>query len=91
MVVYNLCSNNIYFSFTKAAFSSPKAQISAVSLSQPKRVGEISVEGLEETSPILSQPFKRRRNVKANPSAFEEAFKDSVISSINSTRDVTDR
>jgi hypothetical protein len=62
-----------------------------MSLSQPKRVGEISVEGVAETSPILSQPFKRRKNVKANPSAFEEAFKDFVASSINSTQDITDR
>lgn len=79
------------FSFIKAAFTSPKAQISAVSLSQPKRVGEISVEGLEETSPVLSQPFKRRRNIKANPSAFEEAFKDFILSATDATHDVTDR
>jgi hypothetical protein len=79
------------FSFIKAAFTSPKAQISAVSLSQPKRVGEISVESLEEISPILSHPFKRRRTVKVNPSAFEEVFKDFVTSSINATQDFTDR
>jgi hypothetical protein len=79
------------FSFTKAAFISPKPQISDVSQSRPKRVSDISVEGLVETSPILSQPFKRRRNIKANPSAFEEAFKDSVASSVDSKGCVTDR
>jgi hypothetical protein len=58
---------------------------------QPKRVGEVSVDSLEETSPILSQLFKRKRKVRANPSAFEDAFKDFHTTSSNSIQDVTDR
>jgi hypothetical protein len=79
------------FSFMKAAFTGNKSQISYVSQSQPKRVSEISVEGLEETSPVLSQPFRRRRNIKANPSVFEEAFEELVASSIDSKGYVRDR
>lgn len=74
----------------EAAITSHKSHISEVSITQPKRVSEISVEGLEETSPILSQPFNRRRTVKANPSAFEEAFKD-VVFPVISKRNAKDR
>jgi hypothetical protein len=75
----------------KAAFATHISHISEVSQSRPKRASEISVEGFEETSPILSQPFKRRRNIKANPSAFEKAFEDFVSSSMDSERYVTGR
>jgi len=40
--------------------------------SQAKGGDEISFEGPEEASPVVSQPFKKRRNVKTNPSVFEE-------------------
>jgi len=40
--------------------------------SQGKEGDEISVEDTEEASPVVSQPFKRRRNVKTNPSVFQD-------------------
>ena len=45
----------------------------SVILPLQEKVGdEISFEGPEGASPVVSQPFKKRRNVKTNPSVFEE-------------------
>ena len=51
--------------------SSSTTQSSVILPSQAKGGDEISFEGPEEDSPVVSQPFKRRRNVKTNPSVFE--------------------
>lgn len=67
------------------------AQSSVMLPTQPKVGGEISVEDLEEASPIISQPFKRRRNVKTNPSVFQEALDSFATSFPNSVEDVSTR
>ena len=48
------------------------SQRSVILPSQEKVGDEISFEGPEGASPVVSQPFKKRRNVKTNPSVFEE-------------------
>jgi hypothetical protein len=78
-------------SFIQAAFTRSTPQRSAILPPQPKGDDEISVEGLEEASPVVSQPFMRRRNVKTNPTVFHEAFEDFLITSSNSVEDVSNR
>jgi hypothetical protein len=75
----------------QAAFTRLTRQSSVVLPPQPKGGDEISVEGLEEASPIVSQPFKRRRNVKTDPSVFQSVLKDLATSSPNSEEDVSNR
>jgi len=71
-------------SLMQAAFTRSTPQRSVISTPRPKGVDEISVEDLEEANPIVSQPFKRRRNVKTNPYIFKDAFEDVAIYSPNS-------
>jgi hypothetical protein len=47
------------------------SQSSVILPSQAKGGDEISFEGPEEASPVVSQPLKRRRNVKTSPSVFQ--------------------
>jgi len=61
---------------------------SSVTLPSPGKGGdEIASEGTEEASPVVSQLFKRRRNIKINPSVFEEH----VTSSHTSEENVSNR
>jgi hypothetical protein len=62
-----------------AAFASPKAKSSALPPAQLKRIAELSADNFEETNPILIQPFKRRRHVKADPPVSKDVFKDSLF------------
>jgi len=71
-------------SLMQAAFTRSTPQTSVISTPRPKGVDEISVEDLEEANLIVSQPFKRSRNVKTNPYVFKDAFKDVAINSPNS-------
>jgi hypothetical protein len=59
--------------------------------SQAKGADEISSEGTEEASPVVSQPFKRRRNVKINPSVFQTVFEDFTISADTAEENVSNR
>jgi hypothetical protein len=59
--------------------------------SQAKGDNEISFEGPEEASPVVSQPFKRRRNVKTNPSVFEAVFEEYGTSPGISEENVSNR
>jgi hypothetical protein len=61
-------------SLIQAAFISPTPQISAILPPHLKGVGEISVENREMASPIVSQPFEKRRYVKTNPFLFPSCF-----------------
>jgi len=47
-------------------------QSSVILQSQAKGDDEFSFEDTEEASPAVSQPFKRGRNVKTNPSLFQD-------------------
>jgi hypothetical protein len=78
-------------SFIQAAFTSVTPQSSVMLPTRPKGGGEISAEDLEEASPVVSQPFKRRRNVKTNPSIFKEAFDGLATPSPNSVVDGSNR
>jgi hypothetical protein len=75
----------------KQVTSSSTSQSSVILPSQAKGGDEISFEGPEEASPVFSQPFKRRRNVKINPSAFEAVFEEYVTSSLTSEENVSNR
>jgi hypothetical protein len=57
---------------------------------QLERTGELSVGDIEE-SPVLSQPLKRRRGMKADPSAFKDAFKHTTSSESHSVEGVPNR
>jgi hypothetical protein len=70
--------------------SSSTTQSSVILPSQAKGGDEISFEDLEEASPV-SQPFKRRRNVKTNPSVFEAYFEEYVTSPPASEENVSNR
>ena len=59
------------------AFTRSTPQKSVISTPKPKGVDEISFEDLEEANLVVSQPFKRRKNVKTNPYVFKDAFEDS--------------
>jgi len=59
--------------------------------SQGKEGDEISVEDTEEASPVVSQPFKRRRNVKTNPSVFETVFEEYRTSPHTTEESVSNR
>ena len=59
--------------------------------SQRKGDAEISFEGTEEASPVVSQPFKKRRNVKINPSVFDAVFEEHKTSPHTSEENVSNR
>jgi len=59
--------------------------------SQGKGGDEISFEEPEEASNFVSQPFKRRRNVKTNPSVFEAVLEEDITSSHTSEENVSNR
>jgi hypothetical protein len=60
--------------------------------SQAKGGYGTSFEGPEEASPVFSQPLKRRRYVKTNPSVFEAVFvEEYVTSSRTSEKNVSNR
>jgi len=59
--------------------------------SQGKGSDEIAFEGTEEASPVVSQPFKRKRNVKINPSVFEAVFEEYEPSPHTSEENVSKR
>ena len=71
--------------------NSSTSQSSVVLPSQAKGGHEISFEGPEEASPVVSQPFKRRRNVKINPSVFEAVFEEYVTSPRTSEENISNR
>ena len=65
---------------------------SSVSLPSPgKGDVEISFEDTEDASPAASQPFKRRGNVKINPSVFDAVFEEHKTSRHTSEKDVSNR
>jgi hypothetical protein len=67
------------------------SQSSVILPSQAKGGDEISFEDLEEASPVVYQPFKRRRNVKTNPSVFEAVIEEYVTSPRSSEENVSNR
>jgi hypothetical protein len=71
--------------------SSSTLQSSVILASQAKGGNEISFEGPAEASPVVSQPFKRRRNVKTNPSVFEAVFEEYVTSPRANEENVSNR
>jgi hypothetical protein len=78
-------------SLPQAALTRSTRQSSVILPPQPKGSDEISAEDLEEASPILSQPFKRRRTGKTNPSLFQDAFADFVASATECVEDPSNR
>ena len=58
---------------------------------QGKGGDEIAFEGSEEASPVVYKPFKRRRNVKINPSLFEAVFEEHETSPHTSEENVSNR
>jgi len=66
-------------------------QSSVILPSQAKGGNEISSDGLEEANPVVSQPFKRNRSVKTNPSVFEPVFEEHVTSRHTSEENVSNR
>jgi hypothetical protein len=75
----------------RQVISSSTTQSSVSLPSQGKGGDEISFDGLEEASPVVSQPFQRRRNVKTNPAAFEGVFEEYVTSPRTSEENVSNR
>ena len=71
--------------------NSSTSQRSVLLPSQGKGGDEIAFEGTEEASPVVSQPFKRRRNVKTSPSVFQAAFEEYITSSHTSEENVSNR
>ena len=71
--------------------SSSTTQSSVILPSEAKGGDEISFEGPEEASPVVSQPFKRRRNVRINPSVFEGVFEEYVTSPGASEENISNR
>jgi len=71
--------------------SSSTSQSTVILPSQGKGRDEIAFEGTEEASPVVSQPFKRRRNVKINPSVFEAVFEEYETSPRTSEENVSNR
>lgn len=67
------------------------SQSSVILPSQSKGDGEISFEGAEEASPVVSQTFKKRRNVKTNPTIFQSVFEDFMTSPLTSEENVSNR
>lgn len=78
------------FSFIQVT-KSLMPQSSVILPSQSKGDGEISFEGTEEASPVVSQPFKNRRNVKTNPTIFQTVFEDFMTSALTSEENVSNR
>jgi len=70
---------------------SPTSQSTVILPSQGKGGDEISFEDTEEASPVVSQPFKRRRNVKTNPSVFETVFEEYRTSPHTTEESVSNR
>jgi len=66
-------------------------QSSVILPSQAKGGDEISFEGPEEASRFVSQPFKRRRNVKTNSSVFQAVFEENITSPRISEENVSNR
>ena len=71
--------------------SSSKTQSSVILPSQAKGGDEISSDGLELASPVVSRPFKRRGNVKINPSVFKAVFEEHINSPHTSEENVSNR
>jgi len=67
------------------------SQSSVILPSQGKGGDEIAFEDTEEASPVVSQPFKRRRNIKTNPSVFEAVFEENITSPHTSEENVSKR
>jgi hypothetical protein len=67
------------------------SQNSVILPSQAEGGDEISFEGPEEANPVVSQPFKRRRNVKTNTSVFQAVFEEYVTSPRTSEENVSNR
>jgi len=70
--------------------NSSTLQSSVILPSQAKGGDEIAFEGPEEASPVVSQPLKRRRNVKTNPSVFQ-AVEDFMTSPHTAEENVLNR
>ena len=71
--------------------NSSTSQSSVILPLQGKGHDEIAFEGTEEASPVVSQPFKRKRNVKINPSVFEAVFEEYETSRHTSEENVSNR
>ena len=71
--------------------SSSTSQSSVILPSQVKGGDEISFEGLEKASPVVTQPFKKRRNVKTSPSVFEAVLEKYITSPRTSEENVSNR
>jgi hypothetical protein len=71
--------------------SSSTSQSTVILPSQAKGGDEISFEGPVEASHVVSQPFKKKRNVKTNPSAFEAVFEEYTTSSLGSEENIANR
>jgi hypothetical protein len=67
------------------------SQNSVILALQAEGGDEIFSEGPEEANPVVSQPFKRRRNVKITPSVFEAVFEEYVPSPRTSEETVSNR
>jgi hypothetical protein len=67
------------------------SQNTVILASQGKGGDEISFKDTEEAAPVVSQPFKRRRNVKTNPSVFEAVFEEHITSPHTSEENVSNR
>jgi hypothetical protein len=70
--------------------NSSALQSSVILPSQAKGGDEISSEDTVEASPVVSQPFKRRRNVKINPSVLQ-AVEDYMTSPHTAEGNVSNR
>jgi hypothetical protein len=71
--------------------SSSTLQSTVILPLQAKEGDEISFEGPVEASHVVSQPFKRRRHIKTNPSVFEAVFEEHVTSHHTSRENVSNR
>jgi len=67
------------------------SQNTVILASQGKGGDEISFKDTEEAGPVVSQPFKRRRNVKTNPSVFEAVLEEHITSPHTSEENVSNR
>jgi hypothetical protein len=67
------------------------SQSSVILPLQAKEGDEISSEDPEEATPVISQAFKRRTNVKSNPSVFQTVFNDLATSPHTAEENVSKR
>jgi hypothetical protein len=87
-----MCMSTLITDFSVMQVTNISTSQSSVILPlQAKGADEISSEGLEKDSPVVSQPFKRRKSKKINPTVFQTVFEDFATSPYTAEENVSNR